>query len=177
VDRGGRRGAVLLFSVAGLVYIADRLTKLWAEARLVDGPIEVLPGVFTLRFATNPGGAFSLLTSAPWFFAAATLTVSLVIVVTAFRRRSPLQSVALGLILGGALGNLTDRAVRGPGLSGQVVDLFDVHIWPVFNVADSGIVIGAALLAWSSFRDARDAGGRDDPEPDPAMDDPDAHDA
>ena len=118
MDPRGRRGATLLFTTAGLVYLADRVTKLWAEARLVDEPIEVIPRLLTLRFATNPGGAFSILSSAPWFFAAATLTVSLLIVVTAFHRRSASQSVALGLILGGALGNLTDRAVRGPGLSG-----------------------------------------------------------
>lgn len=153
MDPRARRGAIWLFSTAGLVYVADRFTKLWAESRLPEDPIDVIPGVLTLRFATNPGGAFSILTSAPWFFAAATLGVSVLIVVTAFHRRSVLQSVALGLILGGALGNLTDRAVRGPGLSGEVVDFLDPHIWPVFNLADSGIVIGAILLAVSGLRD------------------------
>lgn len=145
------RGATLLFSAAGLTYILDRITKLWAESRLVEGPIEVIPGVITLKFAENPGGAFSVLTSAPWFFAAATIGVSALIVVTAFRRRGALQAVALGLILGGALGNLTDRALRGPGLSGEVVDFLYLHLWPVFNIADAGIVIGAILLALSSF--------------------------
>jgi signal peptidase II len=160
VDPRARRGAIWLFSTAGLVYIADRVTKLWAEANLVDGAIDVIPGALTLRFATNPGGAFSILTSAPWFFATATIGVSVLIIATAFHRRSVLQAVALGLILGGALGNLTDRAVRGPGLSGEVVDFLDPHLWPVFNLADSGIVIGALLLAWSSFLDARsDMGG------------------
>lgn len=150
------RGAIWLFSTAGIVYIADRLTKLWAERALIDAPIDLIPGVFSLRFAQNPGGAFSILSSAPWFFAAATLGVSLLIVVTAFHPRSLLQSISLGLILGGALGNLTDRALRGPGLSGEVVDFLDPHVWPVFNVADSGIVIGAILLAWSSFREAKE---------------------
>ena len=103
----------------------------------------------------------------PHHCAAATLGVSLLIVVTAWHRRSPLQSFSLGLILGGALGNLTDRALRGPGLSGEVVDFLDPHVWPVFNVADSCIVVGAILLAWSSARDARDheptpASGNDD---------------
>ena len=66
------------------------------------------------------------------------------IVATAFRHRDPVvAAVALGLILGGALGNLTDRALRGPGLSGRVIDFIDLHIWPVFNVADAAIVIGA----------------------------------
>jgi signal peptidase II len=108
-----------------------------------------------LRFVSNSGGAFSMGQSAPWFFAAATLIVSGLIVATAFRERSTLAAVALGLILGGALGNLTDRIVRGPRLSGHVVDFIDVHVWPVFNLADSVIVIGAGLLAWSSIRDGR----------------------
>lgn len=156
MDAPARRSAVLLFSTAGVAYLLDRVTKLWAERALIDAPIEVIPGVFTLRFAENSGGAFSILSSAPWFFATATLGVSLLIVATAWHRRSPLQSFSLGLILGGALGNLTDRALRGPGLSGEVVDFLDLHAWPVFNVADSCIVVGAILLAWSSARDARD---------------------
>jgi signal peptidase II len=165
VEARARRGALLLFSTAGVAYVLDRVTKLWAERVLVDAPIEVIPRVFTLRFATNPGGAFSILSSAPWFFAAATLGVSLLIVVTAFHRRSLAQSFSLGLILGGALGNLTDRALRGPGLSGEVVDFLDLHVWPVFNIADSCIVVGAILLAWSSFRDAREHDRRHEPAP------------
>jgi signal peptidase II len=60
--------------------------------------------------------------------------------------------VGLGLVLGGAVGNLTDRVIRGPGFSGEVVDFLDLQVWPVFNVADSAIVVGAALLLLSSFR-------------------------
>jgi signal peptidase II len=70
-------------------------------------------------------------------------------VVTAFRHRSILACVAVGLILGGALGNLTDRAVRGSWLRGHVVDFVDPHVWPIFNVADASIVVGALLLALS----------------------------
>ena len=160
---GAQRSAILLFGTAGVVFLLDRLTKLWAERTLaVEGPIEIVRGFLRLRFTTNPGGAFSILGSVPWFFAAATIGVSVLIVVAAFRPRRVLGSVALGLILGGALGNLTDRAVRGPGLSGEVVDFVDVHLgtafsWPVFNVADSAIVIGAILLAISSLRQAREA--------------------
>lgn len=147
------RGAVILFGTAAGVFVLDRVTKLWAERALADHPIDVITGVLTLRFTTNSGGAFSLGQSAPWFFAAATVAVSALIVITAFRARSVLASVALGLVLGGALGNLVDRVIRGPGLRGHVVDFIDLHVWPVFNVADSAIVIGAVLLAWSSFRD------------------------
>lgn len=155
MDRVARRAAAILFTTAALAYLLDRLTKLWAERSFAGGPVEVIPGVVTLRFVSNSGGAFSMGQSAPWFFAAATLIVSGLIVATAFRERSTLAAVALGLILGGALGNLTDRIVRGPRLSGHVVDFIDVHVWPVFNLADSVIVIGAGLLAWSSIRDGR----------------------
>jgi signal peptidase II len=155
VNPGARRGAVILFGTAAGVLVLDRGTKVWAERALVDHPMEVIPGVLTLRFTSNSGGAFSLGQSAPWFFAAATIVVSAVIVITAFRARAVLTSTALGLILGGALGNLADRAIRGPGLRGHVVDFIDLHVWPVFNVADSAVVIGALLLAWSSFRNDR----------------------
>ena len=155
MDRVRRRGAAILFGTAAVVLTLDRLTKLWAERTLADAPIEVIRGVLTLRYTTNSGGAFSLGESAPWLFAAATITVSVAIVVTAFRHRDPFVAAALGLVLGGALGNLTDRALRGPGLSGRVIDFVDLHIWPVFNVADAAIVCGAVLLAWSSYRAGR----------------------
>jgi signal peptidase II len=158
VDRVRRRGAAILFGSAAVVYLLDRVTKLWAERTLADAPIEVIRGALTLRYTTNSGGAFSLGQSAPWLFAGATITVSLVIVATAFRHRDPVVAAALGLILGGALGNLTDRVVRGSGLlsfDGRVVDWVDVHLWPVFNVADSAVVVGAILLAWTSFREAQ----------------------
>jgi signal peptidase II len=147
VERLGRRGAAILFVTAAAVYVLDRLTKLWAEHALADHPIEVIRGALTLRFTTNSGGAFSLGTSAPWLFAGASFAVSILIVVTASRHRSVLACVATGLILGGALGNLTDRVTRAPGLRGEVIDFVDPHIWPIFNAADACIVVGALLLA------------------------------
>lgn len=160
MDRVRRRGAVILFGTAALAYLLDRVTKVWAERTLAEAPIEVIRGFLTLRYTTNSGGAFSLGESAPWLFAGATITVSIVIVATAFRHRDPVVAVALGLILGGALGNLTDRALRGPGLSGRVIDFVDPHIWPIFNVADASIVVGALLLAWSSYRSPRSDAAR-----------------
>jgi signal peptidase II len=150
VDRARRRGALWLFSVATLVFALDRATKVWAERRLPGDPIEVIPGVLTFRFATNPGGAFSLGQDAPWFFAAASIAVSVLIVVTAFRHTNVVTAVALGSVLGGALGNLTDRLIRGERFTGQVVDFVDLQIWPVFNVADAAIVAGAVVLAAAS---------------------------
>ena len=148
----GARSAIQLFGSAGVVYLLDRLTKLWAE-RALEGrpPLDLLPGV-RLTFTTNPGGAFSIGAGAPLLFVAATVIVSGIIVVTAHRHTSALTAVALGVILGGAVGNLTDRALRGPGFRGHVVDFVDIGPWPVFNVADSAIVVGAILLAWSGLR-------------------------
>jgi len=165
VDPGRRHGGAIVLGVAAVTFALDRLTKVWAEDALADGPVDLIPGVVRFRFATNPGGAFSSFTSAPWFFVTATVIVGGLIAVTAFRARPRLQSVALGLILGGAVGNLFDRAFRGPGFTGEVVDFIDLHVWPVFNLADSAIVVGAVLLAVASFRStgrergSTDAGG------------------
>jgi signal peptidase II len=158
VSRGGR-GAAILFASAGAVWILDRLSKLWVENALAGRPpVTVIPGILDLRFTLNSGGAFSIGQSAPWLFAGATILVSALIVATAWRHTSPTTSVALGLILGGALGNLTDRITRGPRLTGKVVDFIDVQVWPVFNVADSAVVVGAILLAFSSMRDGERSG-------------------
>jgi signal peptidase II len=82
--------------------------------------------------------------------------VSIIIVAVSLRLSRPLVAVALGLVLGGALGNLTDRVVRGPGLSGKVTDFIDLRVWPVFNLADSAVVIGAILLAIASLQTGED---------------------
>ena len=108
-----------------------------------------------LRFTTNPGGAFGLFGGATWLFVGASLVVIAIILVASRRPPSRMASVALGLVLGGALGNLTDRLIRGSGFSGEVVDFIDFQVWPVFNVADSCIVIGAALLLLSGTRASR----------------------
>lgn len=155
MDRLRRRGAAVLFGTAAAAYALDRLTKHWAQDTLPGRSIRLIPGVLSLRYTSNAGGAFSVGQSAPWLFAGATIVVCVLIVATAFRSRSRLADVALGLVLGGALGNLTDRIVHGHAFGGRVVDFIDVHVWPIFNVADSAVVIGAILLAWASFRKAR----------------------
>jgi signal peptidase II len=157
VDARRSRAAAVLFLTALTAYGLDRVTKLWAEASLPGEPVDLIPGVLTLRFTENSGGAFSIGRSAPWFFVGVTTIVSLVIVATAFRHRRRAVAAALGLVLGGALGNLTDRAIRAPGMRGHVVDFIDLHVWPIFNLADSAIVIGAILLAWLGFRDREEA--------------------
>jgi len=145
---------VFLLTMAAIAYALDRATKLWAESTLAGRPpIVVIPHVLDLGYTTNSGGAFGLGESAWWVFAIASIAVSVAIVVSAFRLRRVLSAVALGLILGGALGNLTDRVIHGDGfLRGNVVDFVDFHVWPVFNVADTCIVVGALQLAFFAVR-------------------------
>jgi signal peptidase II len=142
----------LLYAVAVVVYMVDRFTKFLAERHLEGEVVEVIPRVLQLRFTTNPGGAFGILGRAAWLFVGASLVVIVVILFASRRPPSRTGAVALGLVLGGAMGNLTDRLLRGPGFSGEVVDFLDFHFWPVFNIADSCIVIGAALLLLTGAR-------------------------
>ena len=105
-----------------------------------------------LQLLRNPGAAFSLATGYTWLLTLVAIAVVVVIVRVARRLRSTGWAVALGLVLGGALGNLTDRIFRAPGpLQGHVVDIVslfatDGRVWPVFNLADSSIVTGGVLL-------------------------------
>lgn len=146
------RLAWLLYATAAAAYLLDRLSKLWVQDALMDRPpIDVVPGVLRLTYTTNSGGAFGLGQSAPWLFAGATILVSGVIITVSTRLTRPTVAVALGLVLGGALGNLTDRAMNGSGLSGRVTDFIDLRVWPVFNVADMAVVCGAILLAISTM--------------------------
>ncbi len=149
-----QRLAVWLYLTAATVYLLDRVSKAWVEAALADRqPVVLIPHVLQLNYTTNSGGAFGLGRSAPVLFASATIVASGIVVWYSFRLSRSLVAIALGMILGGALGNLTDRLAHGDGFfSGRVVDFIDPHIWPVFNVADSAIVIGAILLAIASLR-------------------------
>ncbi len=158
MSRAGRLAA-WLYATAAITYAADRLTKVWAERSLSGRPpLSVIPGVLRLTYTTNSGGAFGLGQSAPWLFAGATVIVAVAVVASSFRLHHVATAVALGLILGGAMGNLTDRATRGDGaLSGRVVDFIDVRVWPVFNLADASIVVGGLLLAATSLRRERAA--------------------
>jgi signal peptidase II len=157
VDAPRRRAAFALFGTAVCAYTLDRVTKVWAERTLPGDPIDVIPGILRLRFTTNSGGAFSLFQNIPWFFVIVSTVIAVAIAATAFRHTDPLVAISLGLVLGGAVGNLTDRFVRGSGSLGEVVDFIDLHVWPVFNLADSSIVLGAALLAVATWRQGRRA--------------------
>jgi signal peptidase II len=152
---GGRKGrspigrALALYGTAAAVLALDQLLKHLVVSNLAGRPPVDLVGDFVqLRYTTNSGGAFSLLTGAPLFFGVMAIVI-VAGILYASRRTEPLSMLAaLGLILGGALGNLADRLFRGQELlRGEVVDFVKVGIWPVFNLADSCVVVGGVLLA------------------------------
>jgi signal peptidase II len=158
VDRGGsgrRSGLVRLATAAGVaagVVLVDQLTKWWAVSRLSSGPIHVI-WKLDLELTRNPGSSFSLLQGSTDFLMAVVVIAAAVLGVLAWRSVTVGRAALYGLILGGALGNLTDRLFRG----GAVVDFVALHFWPTFNVADSCIVVGCALLIVSLLRGTRAA--------------------
>jgi signal peptidase II len=155
----------LFVAVAVLVYVADVVTKVVAvEALAGQPPVSVVGDLLQLRLTRNPGAAFSLGTSATLLLSLVSIGVVLVVVWLARRVASSAWAVALGLLLGGATGNLTDRVLRAPApeqaLQGHVVDFLELPNWPVFNVADSAIVVAAVLIVVQSFRGVQIDGGR-----------------
>lgn len=146
--------AGVVLGVGVLVYLLDRLTKHWALSALVENePREFVGSVLRLRLIFNPGAAFSLGTGATPLFTIIQAVVSVAVLVAATRVGRLPWAVALGLVLGGAAGNLTDRLTRPPGFGlGHVVDFLELPNFPVFNIADSAIVAAAALVALLSLR-------------------------
>ena len=144
------------FATAAAVVVAlDQLTKHWALQALDDGPIDLI-GSLRLNLVFNDRAAFSLGFGSTTTIALVGCTLVAGLVWMGIRADQRTWALGLGIILGGALGNLTDRAFRaGDGfLGGRVVDMVDLQWWPVFNLADAAIVVGVALLAVLSLRDA-----------------------
>ena len=153
----------LLLGLAAVVLALDLATKLVVVATLSDRePVRLLGGALYLTEARNTGAAFSFAEGATVLFTLIAAVVVVVIVRAARRLFSTGWAVALGLVLGGALGNLVDRVFRDPGfLRGGVVDFIQVGWWPIFNIADSAIVCGGVLGALLAFRGVDFDGGRD----------------
>jgi signal peptidase II len=150
--------------VLGIV-VLDQITKVWVVAALSDGPLSIVGDDIELRITRNSGGAFSLFTNATVLLAVVAIVLSFVLVRAVRRAQDRLSVLALSLVLGGALGNLTDRITRSPGfLRGEVVDFVRVGWFPSFNVADSAITIGAILLILLALRPVP-AATDDDPHP------------
>ena len=140
--------------VAAVLYAADQVTKVLAVALLTPGRAVPLVGeLLQLRLVRNPGAAFSFATGATWVFTLVAIVVVVGVLRVARRLGSRSWAVALGLLLAGALGNLTDRLLRAPGVGrGHVVDFLELPNWPIFNVADMAICAAAALVVVLAVR-------------------------
>jgi signal peptidase II len=143
-----RRRLRLLLSVAAVVLVLDVVTKVLAVKLLTPGqPVSIIGDTVTWTLVRNSGAAFSMATGYTWVLTLVAIAVVVGIVWMGRRLVSPWWAVGLGMILGGALGNLVDRFFRSPGpLRGHVVDFLSIGWWPVFNVADPAVVGGAILL-------------------------------
>ena len=148
-----------LLAISAVIVLADRLTKVWVAAHIrLGGAIPIIPRVLRITHWTNEGAAFSLFADSAsphlvrWALVGFSSLAALAVLVAMVRLgdRFTLTTIALALILGGALGNVHDRI-----LYGSVVDFIEVHIfsyhWPDFNVADSSVVTGACLLLLDSL--------------------------
>lgn len=151
-----RKELIIWYAISVVVILLDQVTKYAADNMLDYGrPVEILP-VFDLTLLYNKGAAFSFLSDAGgwqrWFFLTISSVVSCVLVVWIYRLPSSqkLLALSLSLILGGAIGNLIDRAYFG-----HVIDFisvhYDNHYFPAFNIADSAITVGAALMLIEAF--------------------------
>jgi signal peptidase II len=144
---------VLLVAVAAAVFAVDRLTKFLVQQHLdLNSPQPLLDGLVYLNRTQNSGAAFSFGRSLGNFYLVFAL-IAAVVIVYAYRRVPPEEiwtRVGLGMVLGGALGNALDRL-----LTSSVTDFIDLRWWPVFNLADSCIVVGALILVWRLQRRGR----------------------
>lgn len=158
-----KRRVGLLLSVAAVILSLDIVTKVLAVELLTPGqPVSIIGDTVTWTLVRNPGAAFSMATGYTWVLTLVAMTVVVGIIWMGRRLVSPWWAIGLGMILGGAMGNLVDRIFRAPGpLRGYVVDFFSVGWWPVFNVADPSVVGGAIfLVVLSLFGFDFDAVGR-----------------
>lgn len=144
---------IVLACVAVGVIVIDQVTKHWVVSTILprlqsgEGPIELLGGFVKLTYTENTGAAFSMGTGMTWVFTVIAAVVAIVILRSARRLGSLWWAVALGGLLGGALGNLIDRLTREPGFGrGYVVDWIQLPHFAVFNLADSAIVCSAILM-------------------------------
>src|ERR1700742_5197871 len=138
----------LLLTVAAVVLVLDIVTKVLAVRLLTPGqPVSIVGDTITWTLVRNSGAAFSMATGYTWVLTLVATGVVFGIIWMGRRLVSPWWAVGLGMILGGAMGNLVDRFFRSPGpLRGHVVDFLSIGWWPVFNVADPAVVGGAILL-------------------------------
>jgi signal peptidase II len=151
------RKRVLLSLFAGFAlfaYAFDQLTKIWVTANMVEGErIPVLPPLLHWYFIRNSGAAFSIGENVTWVFSIIMAGVSIAILFQLRKVGSAWWALALGLLLGGALGNLTDRLFREPSFAmGHVVDFIQLPNFAIFNIADSAVVSAVSVICILTLR-------------------------
>ncbi|MGQ0465980.1 MAG: signal peptidase II [Sporichthyaceae bacterium] len=151
-----------LLMIAAVTYLADVATKLMVVATLAeDTPVKLGNSGVEFRLIRNPGAAFGVGVGATVLFTLVTALVIAVILLVSHRLNSLAWAVTLGLLLGGSMGNLTDRLARSPGpFRGHVVDFVHVQGWPIFNLADACIVVAGALIVLLALRNVPLSGRR-----------------
>ncbi|MGG5257600.1 signal peptidase II [Phycicoccus avicenniae] len=152
--QGRGRLRALLLTLAVVTLVLDQGTKAWALAGLTPGqPVDLVGSAIRLNLIRNPGAAFSLGDGSTWVLTLVSLVILGWVVVGARRVDNRAWAVPLGLLLGGAVGNLVDRLVREPGPGrGHVVDFIDYFGWFIGNVADIAIVVAAGIIMVLAYR-------------------------
>lgn len=139
--------------IAATVVVADLLTKRYAALHFDGNPVEIINGFFGFTFVENPGGAFGMFTNGGVVIGVAALVITVVVLVALAAERPLAETVALGFVVGGAVGNLVDRFARGDGfLDGPVIDWIELWWIPTFNLADTSVTIAVALLLIHAWR-------------------------
>lgn len=148
---GARR---LFIIVSTLTFAFDLVTKNWASSYLqFREPVNILGEFLKLTYGTNPGAGFSLATDATALLSSLKMFVAVFVIYYMTKVNHKWWALSLGLLLGGVIGNLWDRATRPPGLwRGEVVDWIQLPNWPIFNIADSAIVISGVLMTILTMR-------------------------
>ncbi len=154
------RGALLLIrryslglGIAAAVVVADLLTKRYAALNFDGSPVEIIPGFFGFTYLENPGGAFGVFQNGGVVIGIAAIVVTVIVVYAMAADRPTLETVALGFVIGGALGNLVDRFARGPGIiDGPVIDWVELWFIPTFNLADASVTVAVALILIQAWR-------------------------
>jgi len=155
-NSSGRSKLGITLLIAAVVVLLDQLTKRWALNEFADGHIQHV--VWTLQFnlTFNSGMAFSRGQGIGPYIGAVALVVVVVLLLSLRRSGSWVSSVAVGLVVGGAIGNLADRLFRERGwLRGRVVDFIDLQWFPIFNVADMAVTIGGVLLLLAAIVESK----------------------
>ncbi|MDQ0756786.1 signal peptidase II [Arthrobacter sp. B3I4] len=165
--RRPRRALLLSVFVgfAAFAYIFDQLSKLWVTATMTEGErIPVLPPLLHWYYIRNSGAAFSIGENVTWVFTIIIASVSIAILLQLRKLGSAWWALALGLLLGGALGNLTDRLFREPSFAmGHVVDFIQLPNFAIFNIADSAVVSSVVIICLLTLRGIGLDGSRQHP--------------